>query len=248
MFKHPTVDKLRELKLHTMAQMLYDPDPSLCELSFEDRLGIMVEKEWLYRKDRQIQRLIKAATLSVNACMEDIDYTSERNIDKSLLLQLSSCLFLEQKLNIVVTGKTGCGKSYLICALGQAACRKGFRVKYYRIPELLLDMQEAKNEHTVRKFMFQLQRVHLLILDDIGLKSFTLDESRDILEIAESRYHKGSTILSGQIPHTKWYELFPDPTVADAVMDRIIHDAFIIGLDSDRSMREIIAKKRKLIA
>jgi DNA replication protein DnaC len=150
---------------------------------------------------------------------------------------------LEQNLNIIVSGKTGSGKSYLACAFGNKACRQGYHVKYYRMPELLLEIQEVKNEHRYSKFMNQLQKVKLLILDDIGLKSYTLEESRDLLEIVESRYNKASTILSGQISHTKWYDLFPDPTIADAVMDRIIHNAYILTLDSRQSMREVMAKK-----
>jgi DNA replication protein DnaC len=246
MLKNPTVDKLKDLKLNIMAQMLCEVDPSMNELTFEDRLGLMVEKEWINKKNNYIQRLLEKATLGLNACMEDIDYSSERSIDKSALQQLSTCLFIEQKLNIIITGKTGSGKSYMACALGNAACRKSYRVKYYRIPELLLDIDSAKTEHRLKKFMFKLQKNQLLILDDIGLKSYSLEESRDILEIAESRYNKGSIIISGQIPHTKWYELFPDPTIADAVMDRIIHNAYLLNLDSVKSMREVIARRKNV--
>jgi len=131
----------------------------------------------------------------------------------------------------------------LACAFGNNACRHAYTVKYYRIPELLLEIQAAKNENWYTQFMNKLKKVSLLILDDIGLKSYTLEESRDILEIAESRYNKASTILSGQIPHTHWHDLFPDPALADAIMDRIIHNAYILPLDSKKSMREVMAKK-----
>ncbi|NLL68576.1 MAG: ATP-binding protein, partial [Clostridiaceae bacterium] len=176
--------------------------------------------------------------------IEDIEYSSNRAIDKQSILELASCNFIEKSLNIITTGKTGSGKTYLICAFGSNACRKGHTVRYYRIPELLLEIQDAKAHNHYSKFMKQIQSARLLILDDIGLKSYTLEESRDILEIAESRYDRGSMILAGQIAHSQWYELFPDPTIADAIMDRIIHNSYILELDSKVSMREVMAAKK----
>lgn len=243
MFSNPTVEKLRDLKLKVMAQIMNEPDHTLQELTFEERLGIMVEKEWLARKNSRIKRLLRSAALGLSACMEDIDYSTDRPIDKKTIQKLATCSFIEQKLNIVISGKTGSGKTYLACALGNAACRQGYSTRYYRIPELLLEIQDAKNENQYAKFMSQLQSIKLLILDDIGLKTYTLEESRDILEIAESRYSKASTVLAGQITHTKWYDLFPDPTIADAIMDRVIHNAYILALDSKKSMREVMAEK-----
>lgn len=244
MLNNPTVEKLKELKLKVMAQMMSEPDQRLSELSFEERLGLMVEKEWLQRKNSRIKRLLNNACLSLNACIEDIDYSTDRMMDKKTIQTLSICAFIEQKLNIVISGKTGSGKTFLSCAFGNSACRKGYAVKYFRIPELLLEIQNAKNENRYSRFMTQLQKVKLLILDDIGLKSYTLEESRDILEIAESRYNKGSTILSSQIAHTQWFDLFPDPTIADAILDRIIHNSYILALDSKRSMREVMAERK----
>jgi DNA replication protein DnaC len=243
MLNNPTVEKLKDLKLKVMAQMLSDPDDSLKELSFEEHLGFMVEKEWLAKKNSRIKRLLNNASLGLNACIEDVDYSVDRTIDKKTIQKLSSCAFIEQKLNIVISGKTGSGKSYIACAFGNAACRHGYTAKYFRIPELLLEIQDAKNENRYAKFMSGLQNIRLLILDDIGLKSYTLEESRDILEIAENRYNKVSTILAGQIAHTKWYDLFPDPTIADAIMDRVIHNSYILALDSKISMREVMAEK-----
>jgi DNA replication protein DnaC len=243
MFNNPTVQKLHDLKLKVMAQMLSEPDHDMLDLTFEERLGIMVEKEWLAKKNARIKRLLNSASLGLNAFIEDIDYSTDRSIDKKTIQKLSTCSFIEQKLNVVISGKTGSGKTYIACALGNTACRHGYSVKYYRIPELLLEIQDAKNEHQYSSFMTHLQNVKLLILDDIGLKAYTLEESRDILEIAESRYNKVSTILSGQIDHTKWYDLFPDPTIADAIMDRVIHNSYILALDSKKSMREVMAEK-----
>ncbi|MDD4390961.1 MAG: IS21-like element helper ATPase IstB [Eubacteriales bacterium] len=245
MLNSPTVEKLRDMKLKVMAQMMAETDNSLRDLPFEERLGIMVEKEWLSRKNSRIKRLLAAASLGLSACIEDINYAADRTIDKKTIQTLSSCSFIEQKLNIVISGKTGSGKTYLACAFGNGACRQGYSVKYFRIPELLLEIQDAKQENRYTKFMNQFKNIKLLILDDIGLKSYTLEESRDILEIVEIRYNKTSTVLSGQIIHTKWYELFPDPTIADAIMDRIIHNAYILALDSKKSMREVMAKNIK---
>lgn len=244
MLNNPTIEKLKDLKLRVMAQIMSEPNYQLSELSFEERLGIMVEKEWLERKNSRIKRLLNSASLRLDACIEDVDYSVNRTMDKRTIQTLSTCAYIEQKLNIVLSGKTGSGKTYLSCAFGNAACRNGYTVKYFRIPELLLEIQAAKNENKYSRFMAQLKNIKLLILDDIGLKSYSLDESRDILEIAESRYNKGSTVLSGQIAHTQWYELFPDPTIADAIMDRVIHNAYILSLDSKKSMREVMAEKQ----
>lgn len=243
MLNNPTVEKLKDMKLKIMAQMLNDPDSALEELSFEERLGIMVEKEWMSRKNSRIKRLLHCASLGINACIEDIDYTADRKIDKKTIQILSTCTFIVQKLNLVISGKTGAGKSFLACAFGNNACRHGYSVKYYRIPEFLLEIEDAKSENKYSKFMNQLQNVKLLILDDIGLKSYTLEESRDIYEIAERRYNKASTILSSQLAHTYWYDLFPDPTIADAVLDRFIHNAYVLAIDSKKSMREVMAEK-----
>lgn len=243
MLNNPTVEKLRDMKLKVMAQMLSNPDNSMEGLSFDERLGIMVEKEWISKKNSRIKKLLCNALLGLNACLEDINYSADRTIDKKTIQTLSSCTFIEQKLNIVITGKTGSGKTYLACAFGNAVCRRGYSARYYRIPELLLEIQAAKNENRYARFMSTLKNIKLLILDDVGLKSYTLEESRDILEIAESRYNKASMVLSGQIAHTRWYELFPDPTIADAIMDRIIHNSYIMALDSKLSMREVMAEK-----
>jgi DNA replication protein DnaC len=244
MLNNPTVEKLRDLKLKVMAQMMSEPDLELRELSFEERMGIMVEKEWLAKKNARIKRLLSQASLGLNACIENIDYSTDRTMDKKTIQALATCTFIEQQLNVVISGKTGSGKSYIACALRNSACRQGYRVKYFRIPELLLEIQEAKLENRYSKFMNQLANIKLLILDDIGLKSYTLEESRDFLEIAESRYNKSSTLLSGQIAHTQWYDLFPDLTIADAIMDRVIHNAYILALDSKKSMREVMAERR----
>ncbi len=246
MLDGPTIEKLKEMKLKVMAEMAADPDESLKELTFEDRLALMVEAQWLARRNARTKRLIRDANFAIDACIEDIRYHPDRIIDKKTVSTLATCTYIEKRLNGVVSGRTGSGKSYIICALGNAACRKLYRVKYYRIPELLLEIEDARSQGMYLKFMASLQKVKLLILDDMGLKSYTIEESRDILEIAEARYNRASTILSAQIEHSKWYDLFADPTIADAIMDRIIHNAYILPLDSKRSMRQVMAEKEDL--
>jgi len=245
MLSSPTIEKLKDMKLKVMADMLSDPDSSLAELSFEDRFALLVEAQWLARRNARIKRLIRDACFAIDACIEDIRYHPDRKIDKKTVNTLACCTYIEKKLNVVTSGKTGSGKTYINCALGNSACRNLYRVKYYRIPELLLEIEDARSRGVYLKFMNSLQNVKLLILDDIGLKSYTAQESRDVLEIAESRYNRASTILSAQMEHSKWYDLFADPTIADAIMDRVIHNAYILPLDSKKSMRQVMAEEDK---
>ena len=177
MLNNPTVEKLKDMKLKVMAQMLSEPDNAMKDLSFEERLGIMVENEWIAKKNARIKRLLNNASFGLNACVEDINYSADRVINKKMIQTLSTCAYIEQKLNIVISGKTGSGKTFLACAFGNAACRLGYTVKYYRIPELLLEIQNAKAENKYSKFITQLQKYKLLILDDIGLKSYTLKKA-----------------------------------------------------------------------
>ena len=242
MFEQPTIQKLKDMKLKVMAQMLSAPDKALLELTFEERLSIMVENEWLNKKDGKIKRLIKQATLATNACIENIDYGDYRKLDKQLIRTLAACTYIEQKLNILISGKTGSGKSFLACALGNQACRKEYTVKYYRVPELLLDLAEAKSDNKYHKFLRLFEKYRLLILDDFGVKIYDQEECRDLLELAEHRYNKASTIYINQLPVDKWYELFIDPTTADAFLDRVIHNAYAVPLDSTVSLRQVNGK------
>ncbi len=243
MLNQPTIQKLKEMRMSVMAKMLADPTESETDMCFDDRLALMVEKEWLTRRNNRINRLLKKALFPMDASIENIDYNHQKGLDKRLIQNLAGCGYLDQYLNIFITGMTGSGKSYLACAFGNAACRKNYTVKYLRIPELLLELQSAKYENQFAKYIKQLQKLNLLILDDIGLKTYTLDESRDLLEVIESRYNKASLIMIGQVPHPQWYELFPDPTIADAIMDRIIHNSYVFTIDAEHSMREVTAKR-----
>jgi DNA replication protein DnaC len=227
-----------------MADAFLNPEPGSEALSFEDRFALMVEKEWHVKKDSRVTRLVSHAGFGVSASLEDIDYSKERKISRKDVATLGSCVFIQQRLNVIISGKTGSGKSYLACAIGNAACRHNYSCKYYRLPHLFAEIAMSRLENRYRRFMDSLRKVHLLIIDDIALKPYNHEEARDLLEIAEMRYNRTSTIFASQAPHEKWYDLIPDPTIADAFMDRIVHNAYIVPLDSTVSMRELIAAKR----
>lgn len=243
MLNQPTIQKLKEMRLPVMAKMLADSTETEKGMSFDDRLTLMVENEWLARRNNRINRLLKKASFPVDASIENIDYERQKGLEKKLVQNLSGCGYIEQHLNFLISGKTGSGKTYVAAAFGNAACRKNYTVRYLRMPELLLELQAAKYENQFIKYIKQILKVNLLIIDDIGLKTYTLEESRDLLEIIEARYNKASLIMIGQIPHLKWYELFPDPTIADAIMDRIIHNSHVFTIDAEHSMREVTAKR-----
>lgn len=244
MLSNPVADMLRSMNLKTMAQGFLDPEPGSDALSFEERFSLLVEREYFAKRNARIARLISRAGFSVGACIEDVAYGGGRTISKKQVVTVGSCAFIEQKLNVLISGKTGTGKSYLACAVGNAACRHGYSTRYYRLPDLFAEIALARLENRYLKFMESLKKVYLLIVDDIGLKTYSHEEARDLLEIAELRYNRASTVLVGQIPHEQWYELIDDPTIADAFMDRIVHNSYIFALDSKVSMREVMADRQ----
>ena len=227
-----------------MAKALQELDASFYELEFNDQLGILVEKEWLAKRNARLTRLIRNATLSQNACIEDIDYTYKKSKEKAVIQKLTVGTYIDEHLNVIISGMTCSGKTYLACALGNEACRREHKVKYYRMPELLMEISHARLENTYSRFMNRIKKYQLLIIDDLGLQSYSLVESRDFLEIIEALYNKGSLILSSQLPREKWYDLFPDPTIADAILDRVSYNSYILDLESKISMRQITAEKK----
>jgi DNA replication protein DnaC len=243
MLKDATVERLRGMKLNAMADAYLNPEPGSDGLSFEDRFALAVEREWYAKKNARTARLASRAGFSVSASIEGVEYSKGRNISRREVVSLGTCAFMQRKLNVIISGKTGSGKSYLACAIGAAACRNGDACRYYRLPGLFAELDMARFENRLLKFMDGIGRVPLLILDDMGLKAYSLEESRALLEIAEARYGKASMIVSSQIPHEKWYDLFPDPTLADAFMDRVVHNALVVALDSELSMREVMARR-----
>ncbi|MBU1338652.1 MAG: IS21-like element helper ATPase IstB [Acidobacteria bacterium] len=239
MLTHPTLEQLRSLKLSGMVKALEEQIQmvDLKELSFEERLGLLVDREVTVRRNRKLQTLLKKAKLRLNASIEDIDYRHPRDLDKSLILSLASCQWVEEHNNILITGPTGVGKSYLACALAQKACREGYRTLYFRLPRLLQELAMARGDGRYGKMLINLAKTNLLVIDDWGLTPLDDHGRRDILEILEDRHNIRSTIVTSQLPLNNWHEIIGDPTLADAILDRLVHNAYKINLKGE-SMRK----------
>ena len=235
----PTLEKLRQLRLHGMARAFEEQLASseYDELTFEERFGIIVDRERTEQENRRLQFRLKTAKLRHQACIEDIDYRHPRGLDKSLMTSLYTCQWIKDHLNILITGPTGVGKSFIACALGHRACLLGYKVLYLRAPRLFQDLTLARGDGRYNKLMNSISKTHLIVIDDWGLASLTDHEQRDLLEILEDRYNIHSTIIAGQVPVDHWHELMENPTVSDAILDRLIHNAYKINLKGD-SMRK----------
>ncbi|RKL62639.1 AAA family ATPase [Thermoanaerobacteraceae bacterium SP2] len=243
MLKQQTLDQLADMRLKVMleAYRRQQEQPSILELSFEERFSLLVEYEWTARRNRHLQRLLKQAHLRIPACIEDIDYNCPRNLDRKLIARLSTGEWLQQHQNVLISGPTGVGKTYLSCALGNIACRIGYSTRYYRVSRLLEELVIAKGDGTYSKFLSDLKKIQLLILDDWGLNSFTSAESRELLEVVEDRNQQRSTIITSQLPVDHWNQILTDPTLADAILDRLVHNAYKISIKGE-SMRKLKAQ------
>jgi DNA replication protein DnaC len=241
MLTHPTLDKIVSLKLWGMAKALEEQRrmPDIESLSFEERLGLLVDREVTERQNRKLRVRLKKARLRLPACLEDLDFRHPRGLDKALLLELGSCRWIADHHNVLITGPTGVGKSYLACALGQKACREGFRTLYFRLSRLREDLQIARGDGRYGKILASLAKADLLILDDWGLTPLDDPGRRDLLEILEDRHQVRSTIVASQLPVPAWHEMIGDPTLADAILDRLVHNAHKIDLKGD-SMRKTL--------
>ncbi len=241
MLTENTVSKLREMHLSVMAAAYKEQlaDSSFQSMSFEDRVSLIVDMEWNSRKNNYLKRLIKQANLSEpNACIEDIEYHSDRNLNKNMITKLSTCNYIQEHHNVILLGATGSGKTYLACAFGMHAVRNFLSVKYIRLPELLTDLSIARGSGTIRKVMAQYKKYSLLIIDEWLLYALNETEARDVLEIIESRYKKASTIFCSQFDVPGWRDKLNDPILADAICDRIVHDSYSILIDCKDSMRK----------
>jgi DNA replication protein DnaC len=232
MLNEQTFDKLYGLKLFGMAEAFKEQlqQPHLNDLSFEERFGLLVDRQWTFKEDCRLQRLLKDAKLKIQACPEDIDYKNPRGIDKSVIARLLSCDWVQKHQNVIISGPTGVGKTFLACALTNKACREGYRALYIRAPKFSYQLALARGDGSYGKTINQLAKAHVLVIDDLGLAPMNDPERRDLLEVVEERHGHASTIVTSQLPVEHWHEQIGDPTIADAILDRLIHNAHKINL------------------
>jgi DNA replication protein DnaC len=241
MINEATIQHLYEMRLSVMADAFrrQGEDPSMKERTFEERFGMMVDEEWASRKNNRLVRLISGAGFPMSgACIEDIEYRSDRKLDKGQIMQLASCEYVTERHNIIILGASGAGKTFLACAFGMAACRKFYPVRYIRLPELLDELAVAHGEGVFKKVVGSYKKVSLLVLDEWLLAPLRGDEARDLFEIIEGRYKRGSTILVSQFAPVGWHGKIGEMTLADAILDRIVHDSYTVFIDGEESMRK----------
>ena len=250
MLANQTIENLRELRLIAMADAYAHQcqDPTMNSLSFDERFGLLIDYERTARQNRQLTRLLREAHLKIHAAPEEIDYSVARGLDASIIRQLTTGRWIGAHQNLIVSGPTGVGKTFLICALATAACRQGFHVRYHRLSHLIQEIAIAKADGTYPRLRRQLGKADVLILDDWGLAPMNGAEGRELLDILDDRTSTQSTCVASQLPIESWYGTFADPTVADAVLDRLVHSAHKIILrgESMRKLKNTLQKDEKI--
>jgi DNA replication protein DnaC len=251
MLINPIIYKIQQLRLHAMAQAFKDQleQPGITGLSFEERLGLLMDIEVTARENRRLQQRLRKARLQQTACMEDIDYHSYRSLDKSLLATLSQCQWVSSRHNILIVGPCGTGKTFLACALAHKACLSGHTVLYYRMVRLLSELQLNKGDGQYGKRMGELAKTDVLILDDFGLSPLVDEHRHDLLEILDDRHDKHSTIVTSLVPVKLWHETIGNETLADAILDRLIHNSHRVEIkgESMRKTRGNVGKAKNSI-
>jgi DNA replication protein DnaC len=242
MMNHPTLEKLTELRLSGMKEALCEQQdmPDIEELDFEERLGLLVDREITAREDRRLKTRLRNARLRQQAAIEDLDYRHPRGLDKSLMRDLASCQWIKKHLNLLITGATGVGKTWIACALVHKACRSGFTAQYYRLSRLFDELSYAHADGRYPLLMKKLARTDVIVLDDWGLTKITAPQRRDLLEVLDDRHNRRSTLITSQLPVEHWHKIIGDPTLADAILDRLVHNAYRIKLKGE-SMRKLTA-------
>jgi len=239
MLNEQTFDKLYALKLTGMAEALRDQmgRADMDGLAFEERFALLADAEYLWKEGKKMKRLLTNAKLKLAASMEDIDYRSARGLDKSVLLSLASCDWVRNHRNVIIVGPTGIGKTFLACALAQRACREGMTAFYMRTPKLYYALAMARADGSYTRMLAKLAKTSVLVIDDLGMALMTENERNDLLEVIEDRHGSASTVITSQLPVEHWHEAIGDPTIADAILDRLVHNAHKITLKGE-SMRK----------
>ena len=235
MLIHPTLDNMRALKLFAMVQALETQMgmKDIEEMDFTDRLGLLVDAQLIARENKRLQSRLRNAKLRLSACIEDLDVKAARGLDRTVVTALATSDWLKLHRNVIVTGATGAGKTYVACALAQKACRDGYTVFYERAPKLFQDLALAKADGRYHKIMANLAKKDLVVIDDFALSPLTDEQRRDLLEIVEERYDRHSTLMASQIHSDHWHDIIGDPTIADAILDRLIHNAHKLNLKGE---------------
>jgi DNA replication protein DnaC len=247
MLTHPCVDQLKQLKIFGMAEALAEQnqDSNVKRLSFDERLGFLLQREVTMRANKQLKSLLAKAKLRYShACMEDIAYGPQRKLDKQIIAKLSICDWIKESANVIITGATGTGKSWLGCALGHKACLLGFKVRYWKLSRLLEELMLGKTDGRYLRLVATLAKIDLLILDDWGMVKLKVEQQQALLDVLDDRYQQKATIITSQLPTRHWHEQQADPTFADAILDRALSNSYCLEISGD-SMRRNGHKKAK---
>jgi DNA replication protein DnaC len=244
MLNEQTLNKMQEMKLLGMAQLFKEmmDKPQHVDITHDEFVGLLVDAEETSRANRRLAKLLKNARLKQSACVEDIDYKQARGLHKQTVLELVNCRWIINRQNLLITGPTGVGKSFLACAFGNAICRAGYSVMYTRAPRLFTGLFQTRGNGSYLKYLGKLSRVNLLIIDDLGLSPMNEQERKDFLEIVEDRNLTSSMIVSSQVPIKDWYQIIGDSTIADAICDRLLHNAYKIELKGESMRKSSIPK------